>query len=68
MVFHFLRKPVPEGAPEEMPIIGPQVVAHLKTEGDACPEAAPVNGEAVATDQVPEPEGRREASADEPCP
>ncbi len=45
MIYHFLRKPVPEGAPEEMPILGPQVAAHLKTEGDACPEAAPVNGE-----------------------
>jgi membrane protein DedA with SNARE-associated domain len=46
LVYHFLRKPVPEGDPEEMPIIGPQVAAHLKPEEDVCPESPP-NGEAV---------------------
>jgi membrane protein DedA with SNARE-associated domain len=52
LVLHFLRKPVPEGAPEELPILGPQVAAHLKTEGDACPGASPVNGEAVAGEEA----------------
>src|SRR5262249_6769011 len=36
MLFHFLRKPVPEGDPEEMPIIGPEIASHLPADGLTC--------------------------------
>jgi membrane protein DedA with SNARE-associated domain len=67
LVLHFLRKPVSEGAPEEFPIIGPQVAAHLRTEGDACPQAAPVNGEAAA-EAARQAEARPETQSDAPRP
>ncbi len=69
LVFHFLRKPVPEGAPEELPILGPQVAAHLKTDGDACPGAASVNGDAAPAEEPSEAEVRRETRSDgDACP
>jgi membrane protein DedA with SNARE-associated domain len=30
LLIHFLRRPVSEGAPDELPLIGPQVAAHIE--------------------------------------
>jgi membrane protein DedA with SNARE-associated domain len=67
LVLHFLRKPVPEGDPEELPIIGPQVAAHIKTEGDACPDAAPVS-QPVTAEEAPDGQVSRQARDAEPHP
>jgi membrane protein DedA with SNARE-associated domain len=60
LVIHFMRRPVPVGDPEEMPILGPQVAAHLSAEGDSRPPAGEVSrapGEPLSNGQ---PQERRE--------
>ncbi len=64
----FLRKPVPVGDPEELPILGPQVAAHMHAEKDHCPDAQPISQ--VITGEQPPADGqaRREARDAEPHP
>jgi membrane protein DedA with SNARE-associated domain len=67
LLIHFLRKPVSEGDPEELPIIGPQVAPHMEAREDACPNAAPVT-RPVLPGEASDGEVRRQARDAEPRP
>jgi membrane protein DedA with SNARE-associated domain len=59
LLWHFLRHPVPTGAPEEVPIIGPQVASHMESPDPPCPKEPP--GDGAAKEKYPS--GERPASA-----
>jgi membrane protein DedA with SNARE-associated domain len=65
MFIRFWRKPVPVGDPEELPIIGKQVAAHIHPEEDHCPDAPSIS-EVVSADQPADREARREVKDAEP--
>jgi membrane protein DedA with SNARE-associated domain len=57
LLIHFLRKPVPTGDPEELPIIGHQVATKIECPPDCPPapttEAAPPAADGTPADQQP---------------